>query len=507
MTTGSNQSYPCMSPSSQCSFPDLACGLLYSVSVSASNSQCNSSTTVGASLQSVPCIPTGVSVVMDCANNQAVVSWLSSQGATWYSASAYSSKGNSTCQRSSALTCTLANITCGANYSVQVVAGDNKNCSSLPSQAATFNSGPCSPTNVIASLDCMSNIATVTWQDTNGAEYYTATMTTGSNQSYPCMSPSSQCSFPDLACGLLYSVSVSASNSQCNSSTTVGASLQSVPCIPTGVSVVMDCANNQAVVSWLASQGATWYSASAYSSKGNSTCQRSSALTCTLANITCGANYSVQVVAGDNNNCSSLPSQAATFNSGPCSPTNVIASLDCVSNIATVTWQDTNGAEYYTATMTTGSNQSYPCMSPSSQCSFPDLACGLLYSVSVSASNSQCNSSTTVGASLQSVPCIPTGVSVVMDCANNQAVVSWLASQGATWYSASAYSSKGNSTCQRSSALTCTLANITCGANYSVQVVAGDNNNCSSLPSQAATFNSGERRMSFISPGSGQDQE
>ena len=93
-----------------------------------------------------------------------------------------------------------------------------------------------------------------------------------------------------------------------------------------------------------------------------------------------------------------------------------------------------------------------------------------------------------------------------MDCANKQAVVSWSASQGATWYSASARSSKGNSTCQSSSP-TCTLANITCGANYSVQVVAGDNNNCSSSPSQAATFNSGERRMSFISPGSGQDQE
>ena len=73
----------------------------------------------------------------------------------------------------------------------------------------------------------MSNIAAVTWQDTSGAEYYTATMKTGSNQSYTCMSPSSQCSFPDLACGKLYSVSVSASNSQCNSSATVGTSLQS----------------------------------------------------------------------------------------------------------------------------------------------------------------------------------------------------------------------------------------------------------------------------------------
>ena len=94
-----------------------------------------------------------------------------------------------------------------------------------------------------------------------------------------------------------------------------------------------------------------------------------------------------------------------------------------------------------------------------------------------------------------------------MDCANNQAVVSWSASLGATRYSASASSSKGNSTCQSSSALNCTLANITCGANYSVRVVAGDNNDCSSPPSRVSTFNSGERRMSFISPGSGQDQE
>lgn len=41
-----------------------------------------------------------------------------------------------------------------------------------------------------------------------------------------------------------------------------------------------------------------------------------------------------------------------------------------------------------------------------------------------------------------------------------------------------------------SSDLTCTLTNLTCGQSYSVQVVAQDDT-CSSLPSQAARFHSG----------------
>ena len=81
----------------------------------------------------------GVSVEVDCSLNSALVSWNRSEGALSYQVTAQSSHGNSSCY-SSSLSCTLANITCGANYSVQVVAMDDS-CSSTPSQPVLFQTG------------------------------------------------------------------------------------------------------------------------------------------------------------------------------------------------------------------------------------------------------------------------------------------------------------------------------------------------------------------------------
>lgn len=90
--------------------------------------------------------------------------------------------------------------------------------------------------------------------------------------------------------------------------------LSAVPCVPTNVSVVMDCTNNTALVSWSASLGAVQYAVTAPSNHNNVSCQTSD-LTCNLDSLTCGSSYTVQVVAMDDN-CSSIPSQALIFNTG-----------------------------------------------------------------------------------------------------------------------------------------------------------------------------------------------
>lgn len=77
-----------------------------------------------------------------------------------------------------------------------------------------------------------------------------------------------------------------------------------------------------------------------------------------------------------------------------------------------------------------------------------------------------------------------------IDCSKNQAVVSWNASEGALSYKVSAQSTQGAMSLCESTDLMCTLTNLTCGQSYSVQVVAQDDT-CSSLPSQAARFHSG----------------
>lgn len=97
--------------------------------------------------------------------------------------------------------------------------------------------------------------------------------------------------------------------------------------------------------------------------------------------------------------------------------------------------------------------------------------------------------------SLSAVPCVPLNVSVEMECGSGDAMVSWTATQGAVRYRAFALSNRGEAATCESSAPHCAMQNLTCGVPYRVQVVSvGDN--CTSLPSQAAEFHTGEEHFS-----------
>lgn len=75
---------------------------------------------------------------------------------------------------------------------------------------------------------------------------------------------------------------------------------------------------------------------------------------------------------------------------------------DCLSTIVMVSWEASNGSDYYTATMHTDTGISSICMSDSTECSVPGLTCGHNFSVSVTASNQQCNTTSSQTSSLQS---------------------------------------------------------------------------------------------------------
>jgi hypothetical protein len=59
-------------------------------------------------------------------------------------------------------------------------------------------------------MDCLSNIAVVTWSGSAGAEFYTAAVTDWQGGE-TCMSSSEQCGMPNLDCGQNYTVTVTAS--------------------------------------------------------------------------------------------------------------------------------------------------------------------------------------------------------------------------------------------------------------------------------------------------------
>uniref|UniRef100_A0A667X0J4 Fibronectin type-III domain-containing protein n=1 Tax=Myripristis murdjan TaxID=586833 RepID=A0A667X0J4_9TELE len=85
---------------------------------------------------------------------------------------------------------------------------------------------PCPPTSVSSSVDCLSNIAVVSWASSEGADFYLATATHEDGQIETCMSDDLQCGMPNLRCGENYTITVSALSQQCTSDPSEGDILQ-----------------------------------------------------------------------------------------------------------------------------------------------------------------------------------------------------------------------------------------------------------------------------------------
>ncbi|KAL2097078.1 hypothetical protein ACEWY4_006285 [Coilia grayii] len=468
----------CTSDSNNCSLSDLPCGPQYNVTVTATAHGCSSAPSPPHVISQDFCMANVTQVDILCQSDSALVMWKALLAGE-FTASAECSDGNSLNCSSSNTSCEISNLRCGQLYTFSVA---GPHCP--PGNTLQKYSEPCAPTNVSSSIDCLSNIAAVSWDGSSGTEYYTAVLQDSDGVKRDCMSSSNNCSIVIRDCGQNYSVSVTASNGQCNTTAT-GSTLVGVPCVPVGVSVEVNCSENSAIVSWDRSQGALSYQAFAQSSYGNISCH-SSELSCTLTNVTCGANYSVRVVAKDTK-CSSTPSLPHMFQSAPCAPTDVTVTPACVSGSASIGWSPANGALSYLLIMETTNGDPLFCMTGSTSCYISGLQCGQEYQVFVTAIGNSCNS-TSAPDTFWTVPCVPVGVSVEVNCSKNSAIVSWDRSQGALSYQAFAQSSYGNISCQ-SSDLSCTLTNVTCGANYSVQVVAMDSK-CSSTPSLPHMFQS-----------------
>lgn len=78
-------------------------------------------------------------------------------------------------------------------------------------------SAPCVPIMLDVEMDCLSDSAWVTWEETAGVEFYIATATDSDGQLYQCNSTESQCTVEELQCSRFYNFSVVASNIQCDS--------------------------------------------------------------------------------------------------------------------------------------------------------------------------------------------------------------------------------------------------------------------------------------------------
>ncbi|XP_044055462.1 uncharacterized protein LOC122877670 [Siniperca chuatsi] len=460
----------CPTNTTSCTWDDLHCGEQYTIHVIANDYLCTSMLSNSTSIRMAPCIPQNLKSSLNCTMKVGSLTWNASETAKFYIVTAETNSGHKVQLSTNDTWTFISEFLCGQEYFLSVQAGDSV-CTSRPSVPSVLKSEPCPPTGVSSFMNCVSNIAVVSWTGSAGAEFYTATVTQQDGQSKSCWSDSEDCGMPNVHCGQNYTVTVVASNNKCNSDPSKADTLHSVPCVPTDVEVKIDCSKNQAAVSWSASEGALSYKVTAQSTQGNMSLCESKNLMCTLTNLTCGQSYSVQVVAQDDI-CSSLPSPATNFNSVPCTPNIGSVVLDCFTNSALLDWAYAEGAMNYTATAQSSSGHVSNCNSNFTNCELQDLQCGQTYNVITVASNEKCSSPPSTRLQVESVPCPPEDVVPVLDCSNNTARVEWQASIGADFYIVQAFGVEEHESGCETHSQSCVLADLMCGFTYDISVIA-----------------------------------
>ncbi|XP_021178304.2 fibronectin type III domain-containing protein 7 [Fundulus heteroclitus] len=480
----------CRTNTTSCTWSELHCGEQYAVTVGAEADHCIRLSGNSSVIYMNSCRPQNLAASVDCDKKVVSLGWDTNNRTETYAVSAET--GDQVIGLSTNITTALfSEFTCGQNYSLTVTPY-NQHCPGGSSASTSVQTWPCMPEGISATQDCLSGIAVVTWGSSNGSDYYTAAVQTDAGVSKMCVSDAGACSISGLTCGHNFSVSVTASNQQCNVTSRETASLQSGPCIPTDVSVKMDCSNNSAAVSWSPSRGALRYSVLANGSHSDDSCTASD-----LSCLACGADYAVQVVAEDDR-CSSRPSQPVLFESGPCPPHNLNVQLSCLSNDLTVTWDAVRHVDHFLVSLTAaGGETGELCNTTSNVCSTSNLTCGHAYTVQVTSVRGDCQSEHNQSRSIHSAPCQPQGVSGHLDCVTNSAWISWDAAPGAESYTVSAVGGDAYTANCTTSNTTCEVEDLACGVSYNFTVTAR-NGQCESPPSASIILRTAPCSLSAI---------
>ncbi|KAL2090270.1 hypothetical protein ACEWY4_014958 [Coilia grayii] len=486
-TSSSGGEIYCNTTDPSCPFPNLECGSTYYFTVTAEGSMCSSYSSATVEIDTEPCPPGDVTVDgMSCGNDSVVLMWSAAAGASSYSVTVTGSLGyvDSFMTNDTEL---WTELTCGQTFTFSVVTHGDR-CLSPPRFSEPVTSTPCVPQDIQTYVECESDLGSVSWSASDGADFYTAIAMGQDGHTHVCTTNSSTCSWDDLHCGEVYVVQVIANDIMCTSPPSNITLIHMDPCIPGGLRVEMDCRMRVGTLTWVPSETAELYVVQAVGDDGHTVALSTSGITASISEFRCGQDYYLTVSAVGPN-CTSGPSEPAVLVAEPCPPKLVSSVMDCVSNIAVVSWEQSAGGEYYMAVMEGEGGVSASCLSSGQSCGVSKLLCGESYDVTVIAANRQCNSTPSDVGHLNAVPCVPLNVSVDVDCDSGAAEVSWSSSKGAVLYRALGQSTRGASATCESVEPRCTLQGLTCGVPYHVQVVSvGDN--CTSLPSHAADFQS-----------------
>lgn len=205
-----------------------------------------------------------------------------------------------------------------------------------------------------------------------------------------------------------------------------------------------------------------------------------------------------------------LTSNSDAYLLAPCQPKGVNGHIDCVSNSAWITWDAALGANNYTVSAVGSGISTTNCTSiTDTRCEVKDLACGVSFNFTVTASNTRCDSQPSAPFSLEtgiydpkfvkylfmqpsethviytpSAPCSLSAITAFTQCHNSSILVMWdlNGSGGTSAYIATAEASDHTYLTCNSTGNSCYLSGAKCDLRYII-IVAASSDRCSSLRS------------------------
>ncbi|XP_075142276.1 fibronectin type III domain-containing protein 7-like [Leptodactylus fuscus] len=460
----------CDTSTTSCSVSELQCGQLYNVTATAFDGICHSIAT-NATVTTAPCMPTNIETSIDCLSSDLInVTWSPSRGAVSYVVVAKGNNGHTLSCNTTTNMCAIQGVRCGYTYSVLVTAW-NAYCSTEADTEATVETVPCTPDVVEVDIDCMRSEVLVSWNDTNlYPAFYKAVAIDPSGNEHFCADFSTSCQISGLECGLEYGFLVYSSNRQCQSLNSPVLKSMTAPCQPRDIITDVQCENNNALISWTESRGANYY-LTTLSGNGTIFNCNTTATNCSYLSLQCGQTYNVSVMAVDDK-CHSLLSSVSTFETAPCQPQGLTVDLDCSSQIASMFWKESDGAQIYNVVIESNNGAVSSYTTNNTFFSSNGLACGQTYGFSVVAMGRTCNSSKSLTVYENSAPCIPLSLTYTKNCPTSMASISWSASEGALTYYVTATDPAGLEMYCNSTNTNCSLMGLSCGLSYNVNVKA-----------------------------------
>ncbi|XP_071983673.1 uncharacterized protein [Engystomops pustulosus] len=477
--------HTCHTTSTSCDITGLSCGVTYTARVTAYNNLCQGESSTEVELITAPCAPEHVHTETDCGTNALSISWVQNNGTDNFTSILTTQTGNLTCI-SDQTNCTFYNLPCGSEFMVSVLAS-NSRCTGPKSTYVKAQTAPCIPISVNTDLDCISSSALISWSNSQGALSYISSLIGSSGERFNCSSQTTSCWIRNVPCGGKYTVAMMAQNNICNNVEHNVSVLESCPCAPQNISIFSPCNSNEVTLQWLASPGAVLYKAGVLSSTGTHYMCNTTNTTCNIGGLQCGETYNVTVTVF-NEHLDNVSLEEQTFKTAPCIPGDLRGELLCGKSTATLLWNPAPGAATYSVLVTGNNGWSATCISSNTTCDVSDLQCGQVYTVTIIASNSHCNSIPSV-LDIYTAPCVPQNVRSTVICRSNTTKVSWDLTPGALNYTATARGGDGKEHSCSTSGTTCDIEDLDCGQNY--QVIVTSYGKLCKTESEAAEFHTG----------------